>query len=97
MVSAKLLAEIDIRLRKMVRAKHTLRGDAQGFARAFGGINIFSPGISGSWILLPVSFSRKYPCNTCSELRSSIRSLRSRAGRPSFGAEAKDPCGELQN
>ena len=40
MVSAKLLAEIDMKLRQMVRAKHTLRGDAQGFARAFGGVDI---------------------------------------------------------
>jgi hypothetical protein len=38
MVSAELLAEIDMKLRQMVRAKNTLRGDAHGFARAFGGI-----------------------------------------------------------
>jgi hypothetical protein len=53
MVSAKLLAEIDIRLRQMVRAKHTLRGDAQGFARAFGGINILFSG--DFWQLDPSS------------------------------------------
>jgi hypothetical protein len=39
-VSMKLLAEIDVKLRQMVRAKNTLQGDAQSFAIAFGGINI---------------------------------------------------------
>jgi hypothetical protein len=94
MVSAKLLAEIDVKLRQMVRAKHTLRGDAQGLARAFGGIDILFYG--DFWQLDPfqVAFSLKYPCNTCSELRSSIRSLRPHTGKPSFGTEAKDPCTE---
>jgi hypothetical protein len=40
MVSAKLLAEIDLEFRQMVRAKNTLRGDAKGFAGAFGGVSI---------------------------------------------------------
>ena len=53
MVSAKLLAEIDMKLRQMVRAKHTLRGDAQGLARAFGGINILFSG--DFWQLDPPS------------------------------------------
>jgi hypothetical protein len=53
MVSAKILAEIDIKLPQMVRAKHTLRGDAQGFARAFGGVNILFSG--DFWQLDPPS------------------------------------------
>jgi hypothetical protein len=44
MVSAKLLAEIDVELRQMVRAKHTLSGDAEGLARAFAGVNILFSG-----------------------------------------------------
>jgi hypothetical protein len=44
MVSAKLLAEIDVKLQQMVRAKHTLSGDAEGLASAFAGVNILFSG-----------------------------------------------------
>jgi hypothetical protein len=53
MVSAKLMAEIDMKLRQMVRVKHTLRGDAKGSPRALGGINILFSG--DFWQLDPPS------------------------------------------
>jgi hypothetical protein len=74
MVSAKLLAEIDVELRRMVRAKHTLRGDAEGLSRAFGGINILFSGDFWQLDLLSRGFLAEIPMQ-CSELRNSIRSL----------------------
>jgi hypothetical protein len=42
-------------------------------------------------MFLPVASSLKYPCDICSGLRSSIRSLTWHTGKPYFGTKAKDP------
>ena len=44
MVSAKLLAEVDMKLRNLVSKLESLKCDQKGFPRAFGGINIIFVG-----------------------------------------------------
>ena len=44
MVSAKLLVELDVRLREVVRKCHSMKIDASGLDRAFGGINVLLVG-----------------------------------------------------
>ena len=67
MVSAKLLAEVDMKLRNLVSKLESLKCDQKGFSRAFGGINIVFVGDfwqidppSGGFIAsVPVEFIRK--------------------------------------
>ena len=51
MVSSKLLAEIDVKLREIVRKCHSMKIDGSGLDRAFGGINVLLVG--GFWQLDP--------------------------------------------
>jgi hypothetical protein len=47
MVSSALLAEVDVKLRDIVRRMNTLKRDSSGNNRAFGGINILLSGVRG--------------------------------------------------
>ena len=53
MVSSKLLAEIDVKLREIVRRFHSMKTDASGLDRAFGGINIL---LVGDFLRIVTSF-----------------------------------------
>ena len=44
MVSAKLLAETDLKLREIVRSIGTLKNQKEGLDRSFGGINVLFAG-----------------------------------------------------
>ena len=67
MVSAKLLAEVDMKMRNLVSKLESLKCDQKGVSRAFGGINIVFVGDfwqidppSGGFIAsIPVEFIRK--------------------------------------
>ena len=67
MVSARLLAEMDMKLRSMVSNLQSLRNDEKGIARAFGGINMvfvgdfwqLDPPKGGFLAGIPVEFIRE--------------------------------------
>jgi hypothetical protein len=67
MVSAKLLAEMDMKLRNMVSSLEKLKADGKGVSRAFGGINIIfvgdfwqiEPPGGGFLAAIPVEFMRR--------------------------------------
>ena len=67
MVSAKLLAEIDMKLRDVIRSIGTLKNQADGIDRAFGGVNLLlagdfwqlDPPSGGCLASIPVEFMKK--------------------------------------
>ena len=67
MVSAKLLAEIDMKLRDVIRSIGTLKNQADGIDRAFGGVNLLlagdfwqlDPPSGGFLASIPVDFMKK--------------------------------------
>ena len=67
MVSAKLLAETDMKLRNLVSSLEKLKADGTGVSRAFGGINIvfvgdfwqINPPGGGFLASIPVEFMRR--------------------------------------
>ena len=44
MVSARLLADVDMKLRHLVKSKGAFKHNAQGYIRSFGGLNVFMAG-----------------------------------------------------
>ena len=47
MISANLLADIDVRMRKIRSQANSMKTNAEGLDRAFGGVNV----LSSSWAI----------------------------------------------
>ena len=92
MISPKLFAELDMKLRADVSARNRTKIGSTGDALPFGGLNSVMFGASINWILPRVDLWDRFRSTSSRKHANTTPSRTLRTGSRSFGAKAKAAC-----